>query len=55
MGRCREDQVLFVGLGSAENRGQHVIRGIGLPYIEGYAPAFPVEIAMRLSPPGEGS
>lgn len=37
-----EDQVLFVGLGPAESRGERVIRAIGLPYITLDSPCYVV-------------
>lgn len=37
-----EDQVLFVGLGPAESRGDRVIRALGLPYVNLDAPCFVV-------------
>lgn len=37
-----EDQVLFVGLGPAESRGERVIQAIGLPYIKLDAPCYVV-------------
>lgn len=35
-----EDQVLFVGLGPAESRGERVIRAVGLPYVKLDAPCY---------------
>jgi CRISPR-associated protein Cas2 len=37
-----EDQVLFVSLGPAENRGDRVIRALGLPYVNLDAPCYVV-------------
>ena len=35
-----EDQVLFVGLGPAEGRGDRVITALGLPYVKMDAPCY---------------
>jgi len=35
-----EDQVLFVTLGPAENRSDHIITAIGLPYAKLDAPCY---------------
>lgn len=35
-----EDQVLFVGLGASERRGERVIRALGLPYFKVDAPCY---------------
>ncbi len=35
-----EDQVLFVALGPAEKRGEHVIRAMGLSYTKMDAPCY---------------
>ena len=37
-----EDQVLFVGLGPAEGRGDRVIYSLGLPYMKLDAPCYVV-------------
>lgn len=37
-----EDQVLFIGLGPAEGRGDRVISALGLPYVKLDAPCFVV-------------
>jgi len=37
-----EDQVLFVGLGPAEGRGDRVITSLGLPYLKLDAPCYVV-------------
>jgi len=37
-----EDQVLFVGLGASAQRGERVIRALGLPYIKVDAPCYVV-------------
>lgn len=37
-----EDQVLFIDLGPAENRGDRVITALGQPYAEVDAPCFVV-------------
>jgi CRISPR-associated protein Cas2 len=37
-----EDQVMFVGLGSAEGRGDRVITAMGLPYMKLDAPCYVV-------------
>jgi CRISPR-associated protein Cas2 len=37
-----EDQVIFVGLGPAEGRGDRVITALGLPYTKLDAPCFVV-------------
>ena len=35
-----EDQVLFVALGPAENRGERTIRALGQPYVRLDAPCY---------------
>lgn len=37
-----EDQVIFVGLGPAEGRGDRVITALGLPYVKLDAPCYVV-------------
>ncbi|HNQ74696.1 MAG TPA: CRISPR-associated endonuclease Cas2 [Verrucomicrobiota bacterium] len=37
-----EDQVLFVGLGPAEGRGDRAITALGLPYVKLDAPCYVV-------------
>ena len=37
-----EDQVIFVGLGPAEGRGDRVITAMGLPYLKLDAPCYVV-------------
>ena len=37
-----EDQVIFVGLGPAEGRGDRVITALGLPYMKLDAPCYVV-------------
>ncbi len=37
-----EDQVIFVGLGPSEGRGDRVITAIGLPYVRLDAPCYVV-------------
>lgn len=37
-----EDQVIFVGLGPAEGRGDRVISALGLPYVKLDAPCYVV-------------
>lgn len=37
-----EDQVLFIALGPAENRGDRVIHALGLPYMKLDAPCYVV-------------
>ena len=37
-----EDQVIFVGLGPAEGRGDRVITALGLPYLKLDAPCYVV-------------
>lgn len=37
-----EDQVIFVGLGPAEGRGDRVITALGLPYTKLDAPCYVV-------------
>jgi len=39
---CDEDQVIFVGLGPAEGRGDRVITALGLPYVKLDAPCYVV-------------
>ena len=39
---CSEDQVLFVGLGPAEGRGERVISALGRPYTKLDSPCYVV-------------
>jgi CRISPR-associated protein Cas2 len=37
-----EDQVLFIGLGPSEGRGDRVITALGMPYVKLDAPCYVV-------------